>query len=102
MGEKKFSVKVFETERGRVVALCDYEILGKEFKEQNAILKVSPEFYSGEVVDENEALEIMSTANMLNIVGKQAVELAIRSKLIHPAAVIYVEGVPYAIYINVE
>ena len=98
----KFSVKVFETERGRVVALCDYEILGKEFRDQNLVLKVSPEFYSGEIVNEREALEIMSTANMLNIVGKQAVELAIKNKLIHPDAVIYVKGVPHAIYINVE
>ncbi|MEM1619667.1 MAG: DUF424 family protein [Fervidicoccaceae archaeon] len=93
-------VKVHESRQGKIVAVCDRELLGAELREGGVILRVSPEFYGGELLDETEALEIMYTAQILNVVGERAVSLAIREKLIHPASVISVEAVPFAMFIN--
>lgn len=98
---KMFSLRVIETEKGRVVNICDEELLGMEFKEGPVVLSIKTEYYGGVVVDEDVALDEMKRADFLIVIGDRSVELAIREKIIHPLAVIRVRGIPYAMYTNV-
>jgi len=97
----RFSLRVIETESGRLVNVCDEELLGKEFRERGAVLSVKEEFYGGVPVDEDVAADEMKRADILIVIGKRAVELALRERVIHPAAVLSIGGVPYAMYTNV-
>lgn len=97
----KYSLRVIETEKGRLVNVCDEELLGKEFRDKGIVLSIKEDFYKGIIVDEDAIVDEMRRADILIIVGKRAVEVAIREKIIHPLAVISVEGVPYAMYTNV-
>lgn len=97
----KYSMRIIETEKGRLVNICDSELLGKEFKEKEIVLSIKEEFYRGIIVDEDIVIEEMKKADILIVIGERAVKLAIREKVIHPSAVIRVEGVPYAMYTNV-
>jgi len=100
MGGTEYSLKILYTDKGKMVNICDRELIGKVFREKNIVLSISEDFYLGEMVDETEIINAMREADILSIVGEKSVQVAIENKIIHPDSVIYVEGVPYAIYIS--
>ena len=91
-----FWVKVHEVEGHVIVTVVDEELLGKEFREGEKVLKVDEGFFGGELVDEDVALARMSAATSLYVVGERAVKLAVEGGFIHPKAVGKVSNVPYA------
>lgn len=96
MEERLFWVKVHEVEGHVIVAVVDEELMGKEFKEGEKVLKVDEYFFKGELVDEDVALARMSAATSLYVIGERSVRLAVEGGFVHPKAVGKVAGVPYA------
>lgn len=95
---RRFYLKIYrEKEKNEVlVAICDEELLGKEFREGNLRLEVSRDFFGGDLVDERRAVFEMKRATILNLVGSRIISLAIREGLIDPDKVITIEGIPHA------
>jgi len=99
-GSGKLYVKTYQTAYGKLVAACDRELLGAELRDEGAVLILSEEFYGGELVTESEAAEILATASMATLVGERAVAVALRCGLVHPSAVAFVRGVPFAMFVR--
>lgn len=100
MQEAWLVLRVIQTSQGRLVNVCDRELVGKTFEEKGIVLRLSEEFYGGKLVEDDVALEEMRRADILTLVGERAVSLAIRERIIHPVAVMRVCGIPYAMYMN--
>jgi hypothetical protein len=85
----------YKTEKGTLVACCDEDCIGRTFREGR--LKLSPEtkFYGSIAIELPEALLLMDGADILNLVGRRIVRVAIERGLVHPDAVITVDGVPH-------
>jgi hypothetical protein len=96
-----FWVKVHEAQGYTIVTVVDEELMGKEFREGEKVLKVDEYFFKGELVDEDTALARMSGAPVVYVVGERAVKLAIEAGVVHPKAVGRIAGVPYAQMITV-
>ena len=83
-----------------VVAICDSELLGKYFEEDNLQLDVKKSFYKGEEVSEDQVEKIIQDMSIedatFNIVGNKAVKLAVKMNLIEPNSVKEISGVKYA------
>jgi len=79
-----------------VVAVCDKELLGREFTEGEVVLTVNKDFFEGFLTDVDEALHYIRNAFTAVIVGEGIVNEAIKAGIIHPEAVLKVSGVPYA------
>ncbi len=86
----------FRTEDEVIVAICDKEILGKCFEEEEKQIHVREGFYKGELVSLDEGLEAMRNATIANIVGKRIVSGALKAHLIHERAIIRIQDVPHA------
>ncbi len=67
-----------ETREERVVAVCDEDILGKEFGD----FKISEHFFKGELVDFKKILEELEKATIANIAGNDIVSKLIEEKII--------------------
>ncbi|NPA84474.1 MAG: DUF424 family protein [Crenarchaeota archaeon] len=91
-----FWVKVHEADGHVIVTVVDEELMGKEFREGDAVLKIDEYFFKGELLDEDLALSRMSSATSLYVVGERAVDLAVKGGFVHPKAVGRIGGVPYA------
>lgn len=91
-------VYVKSTRHGRdtLVAVCDAELLGKTLEGGRVPFKVNESFYKGVPAGLDEALEAMRRATICNLVGKRIVEAAIKHRLIHKSAVIYLGDIPHA------
>ena len=83
-----------------VVAICDEELLGRTLREGRIVFHISEEFYGGQLVDVDTALEIASQYSVVNMVGERVVGRAIELGMVHRAAVIRIEGVPHAMILR--
>jgi hypothetical protein len=91
-------LKVHETENGgRILAMCDKSLIGRVLEEGDVYidLKNYSDFYVGELIKDEKEIEVKNVSSV-NIIGKEAVALAIKNGVIKKDDVRTVEGVPYA------
>lgn len=88
-------VKIHKSEGRGILAVCDEDILGKTFEENELQLKVSESFYNGEKKSEKEVIDLISNYDNINLAGKKTVGLAIDNNLIDESTVIKISGIPH-------
>ncbi len=79
-----------------VLATCDCELLGKVLKDGKIVFEIREDFYKGKKVTVEEALELCRESNIVNMVGKCIVDEAVKEGLIHPDAILKINGIPHA------
>ena len=89
-------LKERETEEGLLVSVCDPDVLGETFEEGAVSLTVSEEFYGGDQVDSEAVEESLARAHVANIVGTEAVGLAIDAGFVDEENVLEVDGTHHA------
>ena len=89
-------IKERETPEGTLVAVCDRDVLGETFEEGKVSLTVTEEFYDGEEADPEQVIESLARADVANIVGTRAVELAIREGFVDEECVLDVGDTRHA------
>ncbi|MBU0586121.1 DUF424 family protein [Candidatus Micrarchaeota archaeon] len=94
----KVYLKIHENESGRVVAMCDAEILGNVFEEAGKLLDLKNHagFYKGELLEEEKVLEELKNFSSVNIVGANSVEIAKKAGIIEESSTKRIGKVPYA------
>ncbi|MEN7982161.1 MAG: DUF424 family protein [Nanoarchaeota archaeon] len=84
-----------------VVTICDSNLIGNYFEEDETQLDIKEDFYKGEDVSREKAIEIMKDMSKedatFNIVGEEAVDAAIEAGIISEEGVMKIEGVPFAL-----
>ena len=93
-------IKIHEAYR-KIVALADSELIGKKFVDGNLQLDIKESFYDGEEISEEKAIEILRCADAddssFNIVGKRAVNAALKAGIVGKSGVIKIKGIPHAL-----
>lgn len=93
-------VKIHKSYR-QIVAICDKDLLGKTFEEDNREIKIKPHFFQGENKTPEEVAEIIEKASYddstFNIVGKESIDVAVKTGLIKQDGITTIQGVPIAL-----
>jgi len=92
---EKVYLKKYVKGRYTLVTVCDMDLMGKTLREGRLKLEVTSQFYGGELANADEVAEALSKADCGNLVGENAVKVAVENDLVDPAAVIYIAGVPH-------
>lgn len=83
------------------IAICDSDLIGKKFEENNKMLDLTTTFFKGEEKSEQEIIEIIEKGTYedftFNIVGKESIELALRIGLIKQEGVSTIQEIPVAL-----
>lgn len=79
-----------------LLAICDCEVLGRTLREGKIVFHIKEEFYNGGRVTMDEAIGMIENSTIVNMVGKNCVEKAIKKGYVHPEAVLNIEGIPHA------
>ena len=85
-----------DTGKGRLVAVCDADLLGETFENGDLSLTVNEEFYEGELADENQIIDRLAKCSVANIVGTDAVELAVEHGFVEEENVLDIDGTRHA------
>ncbi len=93
-------VKIQKSYRN-IVAICDSELLGKKFEEDKFQLNIKESFYKGEEKTKSEVLDIIKKMSIedstFNIVGKEAINVALEAGIISEQGVKKIQGIPFAL-----
>ena len=79
-----------------LVAVCDQDLLGKVFRdeERNLRLEISSDFYNGDLIDEEVLIGRLKQATIANFTGERCIKVASRLDLIE--TILYIDGIPHA------
>lgn len=94
----RFHARIIELPGNQVmVTLVDEELLGVRVQDEDRgiVIDVRREFYSGELVDEDEAIRLLEEADSLILVGSRIIRLAMERGLVNPDAILKIENVEY-------
>jgi hypothetical protein len=84
-----------------VVALCDSELLGKKFDDGKRQLDIRENFYKGDKVNEEQAINIIKIQSVedasFNIVGKKSIDVAIKAGIITKEGAAKIRNIPFAL-----
>jgi hypothetical protein len=94
--QKKVYIKEYTHESEIIVAVCDKDLVGKRFGEDDIFLNVTESFYKGQEATEGEVIHALKHATVANLVGKRAIKYALEHNFIEECNVIFVSGVPHA------
>lgn len=89
-----------------VVAICDEELLGKKFEDEDGKRQIdlTGNFFKGESKTEEEIIEAIKDFKRedasFNIVGKESISYAIKSKLVSQDEIIEVAEIPIVMILN--
>jgi len=88
------------TPEGLLVSVCDREVLGETFENEQVSLTVEQEFYDGEEATVEEVVSSLANASVANLVGTDAVGVAIEHGFVDEANVLEFEGTRHAQYLR--
>ena len=84
-----------------VVALADSDLIGKRFEDGIRQLEVNPNFFKGEEKTKQEIIKILKKMKgedaIFNVVGKEAIRIALESEIIEEHGIMKIQGVPFAL-----
>ncbi len=90
----KVYVRVIPTPDSSLTVVCDEDIIGKVFEENETILDIKESYYKGDLVDLSQ-VESYFKPGIMQVVGKHAVSYLVEKNVITKDDVKYVENVPY-------
>ena len=93
-------LKIHESYR-KVVALADADIMGKIFEEGKKQLEVRENFYKGDLIGEERAVEMLKDLALddatFNIVGEKSIAVALKAEIITKEMIGRVQNIPFAL-----
>jgi uncharacterized protein len=88
--------KKHEIDNKMILAVCDEELIGKEYEDGKIFFKVSERFYKGKKVNEKELEELLIETDSANFFGNKCVKMAEKKGLINERQIIIISGIKHA------
>jgi len=95
----KFCIKIHESFGFRILAICDENVLEKEFVFKDLKIKVSKNFYFEKFVEKEELIKILKNEkfDIINAFGNNSVNLLLELNLIDEKNILIIENQKHAI-----
>ena len=89
-----------ETPEGRLVSVADADTLGETYENGAVSLTVEREFYDGDEATAEEVTSALARCSVANLVGEQAVAVAVEAGFVDEANVLDLDGTRHAQYLR--
>jgi len=95
----EFCLKIHEKFGFKILAVCDREILGKEYEFNDVKIKVLESFYFERIVERKELIKILKNESfdVINAFGNNIVDLLIELNLINKKNILIIGDQKHAI-----
>jgi len=83
-----FRMKVYNVGKEVLVAVCDSDLVGETFCENNYKIEITEKFYGAKEVDEEAVRKALMNATIANLSGEKSVKLAIQIGIVEEGHVL--------------
>lgn len=94
----KFFIKIHHINKQKIISICDENLLNKEFKDNELILKINEPYFGGELREFSSILEIIKNIKqetIIHAVGAEISKKFIEESIIEEENLNYVSDIPY-------
>jgi hypothetical protein len=70
--------------------------LGRTLRDGKIVFEIREHFYKGDKMNIEEAIDLVDRSTIINMVGHHTIAEAVKRRLIHPDAILWISGVPHA------
>ncbi len=92
-----FSVRISDYDNNVMLNMCDPDLLGQEIVQDDLYIRISKGYYGQKLVDRSEAEALLKRSSIINMAGKQTVELSLELGLGSKDGVKTISGIPFLI-----
>lgn len=89
-------LKTYKSGKEVLIAVCDCEILGKRFEDGPLHVDVCADFFGNKKATPGEVEKALDNATIANIMGRRAVDYAIKLGYVDRENVLVIAGIPCA------
>ena len=97
----RFSYKIHKKDDAVILAICDSSLLGKNLEDDEINFHVSEEFYNQDICDDTHIKELIRTATIINVIGKDIINIMTNEKMVQKDRILKIAGVPHAQIIKI-
>lgn len=92
-----FYVRTSTYRDSRMLNICDENLLGRVLQKDKLKMNISKNYYGQRLVDKGEAEQLMKDSSILNLVGKETIEMSVNLKIGSAQGVKVIDDVPFLI-----
>ena len=96
----QFSVRISDYQKNTMVNMCDAELIGKDVIDGKLTIHISENYYGKKIVDKDEAISLLKSASIMNLVGKETISLATNLGIGSESGVKIISDIPFLIIFN--
>ncbi len=91
----RFAARKIDYKGSSMVNICDEELVGSKISEGKLEINITRDYFGQQIVEEGEAVELLHTCSVANLVGKRIVSKAVGMKLASEFSVRTISSVPF-------
>lgn len=92
-----FSVRVANCQGNQMLNICDSHLLGKNISENDLTIKISRNYYGEKIIEKEEAITLLKSCSIINMVGKETISLSLRLGIGVQQSIKTIDSVPFLI-----
>ena len=96
----QFSVKISNYQKNMMVNMCDAELMGKDVVDGELKIHINETYYGKQLVDTDEAISLLKSASVMNLVGKETISLATDLGVGSESGIKIISNIPFLIIFN--
>jgi hypothetical protein len=93
--EKIYALRKIKYQETQIINICDMNILGKTINQGEFTINISKEYYYSEEITNEEAITLLRSSSIINLVGQDIVGLALSLNLAKRNSVKTIENIPF-------
>ena len=96
----QYSVRISDYQKNIMVNMSDVKLIGKDVIDGELKINISENYYGKQIVDREEAISLLKSASIMNLVGKETISLAIEDGIGSKDGVKIISDIPFLIIFN--
>ena len=95
-----YSVRVSDYQKNIMVNMSDAELIGRNIIDGELKINISENYYGKQIVEKDEAISLLQSASIMNLVGSETISLAIDLGIGSESGVKIISDIPFLIIFN--
>ena len=96
----QYSVRISDYQKNTLVNMSDTELIGRNIIDGELKINISENYYGKQIVEKDEAISLLQSASIMNLVGKETISLAIELGIGSKDGVKIISDIPFLIIFN--
>ncbi len=93
--ENNYALRKIKYQETQMINICDLSLIGKEINQGDFSISISKDYFYSEEITKEDAIKILKSSSIINLVGKDIVELALSLNLAKKNSVKIIENIPF-------